>query len=73
MVSLDRFSAKTGDARLRSPPPIEESLVDGSPPRLPTVGQLADVQPLLALAAAPFPATVGETDGVDYQARVPFG
>ena len=57
-VSLDRFWATTGDARLRSPSGIEEPPAERSRPRWPTVGELADAELLLALPAAPFPATI---------------
>jgi hypothetical protein len=36
------------------------------------VGELADSEPLLALPAAPFPATVEDTAVVDHQASVAF-
>ena len=56
-ADLDRFWATMGDARLRSPRGIEGP-PDGSRPRWPTVGELADAEPLLPLPAAPYPATV---------------
>ncbi len=68
-VSLDRFWATTGDARLRSPGRIRP-LLKASRPRWPTVGELADAEPLLALPAAAFPATVEDTAVVDHQASV---
>jgi len=71
-VSLDRFWATTGDARLRSPGRIEDPPVDGRPPRWPTVGELADAEPLLALPAAPYPATIEVLAAVDHQASVAF-
>lgn len=71
-VSLDRFWATTGDARLRSPARIQEPPVDGSRPRWPTVGELADAEPLLALPAAPYPATVEQPAVVDHRASVAF-
>ena len=71
-VSLDRFWSTTGDARLRSPARIEQPPVDGSQPRWPTVGELADAEPLLALPAAPYPATVEAEAVVDHQASVAF-
>jgi transposase len=71
-VSLDRFWATTGDARLRGPGRIEDPPADGSRLRQPTVGELADSEPLLALPAAPFPATVEDTAVVDHQASVAF-
>jgi transposase len=71
-VSLDRFWSTTGDARLRSPKGIEEPSVDGSRPRWPTVGELADAEGLLALPAAAYPATVLDTAVVDHRATVAF-
>jgi hypothetical protein len=71
-VSLDRFWATTGDARLRSPGRIEDPPADGSRPRWPNVGELADAEPLLALPAVPFPATAETTATVDHQASVAF-
>lgn len=71
-VSLDRFWATTGDARLRSPSRIEDPPADGSRPRWPTVGELADAEPLLPLPAVAFPATVETTAPVDHQATVAF-
>ena len=71
-VSLDRFWATTGDARLRSPSGIEEPPAERSRPRWPTVGELADAELLLALPAAPFPATIEVSAAVDHQASVAF-
>jgi hypothetical protein len=71
-VSLDRFWATTGDARLRSPGRVEDPPADGSRPAWPTVGELADAEPRLALPAVPFPATVELTATVDHQASVAF-
>jgi len=71
-VSLDRFWATIGDARLRSPGRIEEPPADGSRPAWPTVGELADAEPLLGLPAVPFPATVEGIAVVDHQASVAF-
>jgi transposase len=70
--SLDRFWSTTGDARLRSPARIEEPPAEGTRPRWPTVGALADAEPLTALPAAPFPATVEVSATVDHQASVAF-
>ena len=60
-VSLDRFWATTGDARLR-PPALRRA---GHPhrrvrPTWPTVGELAEGEALMALPAVPFPATIEE-------------
>ena len=70
-LSLDRFWATTGDARLRSPSRVEDPPA-GGPGRWPTVGELADTEPLLGLPAAPFPATVEVTAPVDHTATVAF-
>jgi hypothetical protein len=70
-LSLDRFWASTGDARLRSPSRIEDPPAAGRG-RWPTVGELAEAEPLLALPAAPFPATVEVTAPVDHTATVAF-
>ncbi|MHB8463360.1 MAG: Mu transposase domain-containing protein [Acidimicrobiales bacterium] len=70
-LSLDRFWATTGDARLRSPGRIEDPPADASRPRWPTVGELADAEPLLALPV-PFPATIEVAAPVDHQASVAF-
>jgi transposase len=71
-VSLDRFWATTGDARLRSPGRVDDPPVDAGKPRWPTVGELAAVEALLALPAAVFPATIEEAAVVDHQASVAF-
>src|SRR5215211_2325011 len=71
-VSLDRFWSTTGDARLRSPSRIEDPPADGSRPRWPTVGELAEAEPLLALPVAAYPATIEERTPVDHQASVAF-
>ncbi len=71
-VSLDRFWATTGDARLRSPVRVEDPPADGTRPKWPTVGELADAEPLLALPAVAFPATIEVQVTVDHQASVAF-
>ncbi|HZT66313.1 MAG TPA: hypothetical protein VFA11_11045 [Acidimicrobiales bacterium] len=71
-VSLDRFWSTVGDARLRSPRGLEDPPAGGGRPRWPTVGELADAEPLLALPPVPYPATVEETAVVDHQATVAF-
>jgi hypothetical protein len=71
-LSLDRFWATTGDARRRSPSRIADLPAEGGRPRWPTVGELADTEPLLGLPAAPFPATVDAAVVVDHQATVAF-
>ena len=70
-VSLDRFWSITGDARLRSPRGLEEPPAGGRP-RWPTVGELAEAEPLLGLPVAPYPAVVETTAVVDHQATVAF-
>jgi hypothetical protein len=64
--SLDRFLATVGDARPRPWP-------DGNTAGRTTVGALADAEPLLALPAAPYPATVEVGRPVDTDATVAFG
>lgn len=73
-VSLDRFWATTGDARLRPPGRYAEpgELVGGERPAWPTVGALADAEVLRALPAAPFPATIEECAPVDDHASVAY-
>jgi transposase len=73
-VSVDRFWSTTGDARLRPPGRYAEpgTLVDGVRPVWPTVGELADAEPLMALPAVPFPATIEELHPVDDRASVAF-
>lgn len=71
-ASLDRFWSVTGDARLRSPRGTCEVPSDGSRPRWPTIGELAEAEPLLALPAAPYPATISVEVPVDHQASVAF-
>lgn len=59
-VSLDRFWATTGDGRLRPPGRYIDldTLAPGERPVWPTVGELADAEPLMALPAVPYPATI---------------
>ncbi len=71
-VSLERFWSTTGDARLRSPSRITDPPGDGSRPRWPSVGELAEAEPLAALPAIPFPATIEVAAPVDHQATVAF-
>jgi transposase len=73
-VSVDRFWATTGDARLRPPGRYADpgSLADGVRPVWPTVGELADAEALRALPAVPFPATIEERHIVDDRATVAF-
>jgi transposase len=73
-VSLDRFWATTGDARLRPPgryaDPDEVHV--GERPVWPSVGELADAEVLMALPPAPYPATVEVARVVDDRASVAF-
>jgi transposase len=73
-LSVDRFWATTGDARLRPPGRYAEpgTLVEGVRPVWPTVGELAASEALMALPGAPFPATVEERHTVDDRATVAF-
>lgn len=73
-VSLDRFLATTGDARLRPPGRYAEpgELVEGVRPVWPTVGVLADAEILMALPPVPFPATIEVARVVDDRASVAF-
>src|SRR6202167_3910294 len=73
-VSVDRFWATTGDARLRPPGRYAEpgTLVDGVRPVWPSVGELAEAEALMALPAVPFPATIEELHTVDDRASVAF-
>jgi transposase len=71
-VSLDRFWATAGDARLRSPAGIADPPAGGGRARWPTVGELADGEPLLALPPVPYPATIEVSAAVDHQASVAF-
>lgn len=66
--SLDRFCATVGDARPRPPARLGEDAAG----RHPTVGELADAEPLLALPAAPYPATVEVARLVGADATVGF-
>ena len=71
-VSLDRFWSTTGDTRLRSPRGVCEAPADGDRPKWPTVRELAEAEPLLALPVAPYPATICVEAPVDHQASVAF-
>ena len=59
-VQLGPVLVDPGDARLRPPGRYAEpdALAAGERPAWPTVGELADAEPLLALPAVPFPATI---------------
>jgi len=73
-LSVDRFWATTGDARRRPPGRYAalDELVEGQRPRWPTVGELADAEPLLTLPPVPFPAVIEVTRPVDDRASVAF-
>ena len=78
-VSLDRFWATTGDARLRPPgryadpdTPAADDVGDGERPVWPTVGELADAEVLMALPPTPYPVTVEVARVVDGRASVAF-
>jgi len=71
-VSLDRFWATTGDARLRPPGRYADpdQIVPGE--RWPTVGELADAEQLMSLPPVPYPATIEVVRPVDDRATVAF-
>jgi transposase len=78
-VSLDRFWATTGDARLRPPGryagPGEQpgpGEPGGGRPAWPAVGALADAETLMTLPAVPYPATIEVTRAADDRASVAF-
>jgi hypothetical protein len=73
-LSVDRFWATTGDARLRPPGRYAEpgELAGGERPRWPTVGELADAEVLMALPPMPYPVTVEVSRPVDDRASVAF-
>ena len=73
-LSVDRFWATTGDARLRPAGRYAQpgDLVDGLRPTWPTVAELADAEALMPLPPVPFPATITETHPVDDRASVAF-
>jgi DNA replication protein DnaC len=74
-VSLDRFWSTTGDSRLRPPGRYLDpcrATEDESRPRWPTVGELAETEVLLALPAAPYPATIEVQATPDDKASVAF-
>jgi hypothetical protein len=73
-VSLDRFWAVTGDARLRPPGRYSDpgQLAEGQRPAWPTVGALADAEALMPLPAVPYPATIEVTRAADDRATVAF-
>ena len=73
-VSLDRFWAATGDARLRPPGRYADPGQPGGAerPAWPTVGALAAAEALMPLPAVPYPATIEVTRAADDRASVAF-
>jgi hypothetical protein len=73
-VSLDRFWATTGDARLRPAGRYADpgEIPAGERPAWPTVGELASAEILMALPAAPYPTTIEVTRAADDRASVAF-
>jgi len=74
-VSLDRFCATQGDGRSRPPGKVldEDALAPlGDHPRWPTVGEVAETEPLGALPAACYPAVIEEERTVRDNAVVTF-
>jgi hypothetical protein len=75
-VSLDRFWAVTGDARLRPPGryagPGQPAGLEEGRPAWPTVAELADAEVLMPLPAVPYPATIEVTRAADDRASVAF-
>jgi transposase len=71
-VSLDRFWSTTGDARLRPPGRYVDPGSEEGRPRWPTVGELAETEVLMALPAAPYPATIEVHATPDAKASVAF-
>lgn len=71
-VSLDRFCATVGDARLRPPGRLVDPPEHAVAPQWPTVAELAEAEPLLALPAAAYPATLEVSLPVGDSASVAF-
>jgi hypothetical protein len=73
-VSLDRFWATTGDARLRPPGRYADpgQFASAERPAWPTVGELAGAETLMPLPAVPYPATIEVTRTADDRASVAF-
>jgi transposase len=70
-ASLDTFWSTTGDARLRSPAKLLDS-ADVESGRWPTVGELANAEPLMPLPAAAYPVTIEVSRIVTRTATVAF-
>ena len=71
-LSLDHFCTSIGDARLRPPGRLTNPPEAGSRPQWPTVRELAEAEPLLALPAAPYPAQVEALAKVAANATIAF-
>jgi transposase len=71
-ASLDRFCDGIADARLRPPGRLVDPPVDAERPQWPTVAELAVSEPLMALPASPYPATLELTLPVRDRASVAF-
>src|SRR6266516_4617464 len=73
-VSLDRFWAATGDARLRPPGRYADpgQLTGGERPAWPAAGAPADAEVLMPLPAVPYPAAIEVTRAADDRASVAF-
>jgi hypothetical protein len=73
-VSLDRFWAVTGDARLRPPGRYAGpgQLAGGERAAWPSVGALAGAEVRMPLPAVPYPATIEVTRAADDRASVAF-
>jgi hypothetical protein len=71
-ICLDRFCEGIADARLRPPGRLVDPPEDGMRPRWPTVAEVAATEPLMALPASPYPATLEVTLPVRDAASVAF-
>ncbi len=73
-VSLDRFWSRAGDARLRPPGRYldPDEFAGGERPVWPSVGALAEKEPLMALPPVAYPATLEVRRSVDDRASVAF-
>jgi transposase len=71
-ASLDRFLSVVGDARLRSPAKIIDPAAAEAGCAWPSVGELADAEPLLALPPVGYPATLEVPLAVADNATVAF-
>ena len=71
-ISLDRFCEGIADARLRPPGRLVDPPEDAMRPQCPTVAEVAATEPLMALPASPYPATLELTLPVRDAASVAF-